>query len=86
MDGLNKSIDERNVMRWTINLSDDDMKKVGYVQSSYTVMAQDVAKVLQHYAKVCTRKHTNNENLYRIFCGKEFIYTSFRVKLLEILY
>jgi hypothetical protein len=82
LDGLNKSINERKVMRWTINLSDEDMEKVGYIQSSYTIMAQDVAKVLQHYTKVCARKETINKNLYRIFCGKEFIYVSFRAKLL----
>jgi hypothetical protein len=49
-------------------------------------MAQDVAKVLKHYAKLYSRNHQKYEDIYRIFCGKEFIYASFRTKIVEILH
>jgi len=85
------SIKERKVMRRTIKNSDMLMQELWYKQSSFSVMAQDVAKILlRYYNALKTRNNINKEyedrNLYRIFCGKEFIYASFRAKIIELLY
>ncbi len=88
LEWLNESIKNKKVMRRTIYNSDELMRLIGYKQSSYTVMAQDVCniilkycKLFPHWEKISIRYE--DKNLYRVFCGKEFIYASFRAKVIE---
>lgn len=90
-DGLLTSIKEKKVMRRTINNSDRLMQELWYKQSAFSVMAEDVSNILLRYHKILNTwnkvNHTYvDKNLYRIFCGKEFIYASFRAKIIDLLY
>ena len=84
---LSSSFYRSKALRFLIDNSDTHVLMDGEKMSSYSFLANEAARTLRYFH----HKYTLNDkmspqdqkDLYRIFCGREFVYASFRAKLLE---
>ncbi len=85
--GLIESIKARKCLEYHVLNSDNHIRETGENISSYTTMAALVSKLLLKYVGI--QQNSSSEQILgiqRVFCAREFIWASFRAKLLELKY
>lgn len=90
-DGLKEAFYNKQTLRFLVNQSDSYREESGIPISSYSTMAFDVSRIILKYYEICNSWKPSNLNqgekhkFSRLFCAREFIYPSFRSKLIELL-
>lgn len=82
--GLIESIRAHRCLEYHVLNSDRYIKESGEDISSYTTMAALVSRLLLKYISIqqdCTSEQVST--IQRVFCAREFIWSSFRAKVLE---
>lgn len=82
--GLIESIRARRCLEYHVLNSDRYIRESGENISSYTTMASLVSKILLKYVSIqqnCMNDQVST--IQRVFCAREFIWASFRAKIIE---
>lgn len=86
-NGLIQSIRERKCLEYHIHNSDNHIIETGENISSYTTMASLTAGLILKYISILQNYSGKEDlNLMRVFCAREFIWSSFRAKIIELKY
>jgi hypothetical protein len=86
-EGLIDSIRARKCLEYHIHHSDNHIKESGEEISSYTTMAAHTSRLLLKYIDIQNRlPEERMVDIQRIFCAREFIWSCFRAKLIELKY
>ncbi len=74
-------------LRFLVDNSDEHILTKGTAMSSYSTLANEAASTLMYYYQKYKlgekSQQPDDKDLYRIFCGREFVYGCFRAKLIE---
>jgi hypothetical protein len=86
-EGLIDSIRARRCLEYHVLFSDAHIQESGEHISSYTTMAALTSRLLLKYINIQNRlPEGRNIDIQRVFCAREFIWASFRAKLIELKY
>ncbi len=86
-EGLIDSIRARRCLEYHIHYSDNHIRESGEHISSYTTMAALTSRLLLKYIDIQNRfSDDSTVDIQRVFCAREFIWSCFRAKLIELKY
>lgn len=85
---LANSFSQSTALRFLVDHSDAHRLTDNARMSSYSTLAYEAANAIEYFYKkaqkdVLVELETSENDLYRVFCGREFVYACFRAKLLE---
>lgn len=84
---LADSFYQSRALRFLVDKSDEHVLAGGKRMSSYTLLANEAARALKYFHQKYVLDDEillqDAKDVYRVFCGREFVYASFRAKLLE---
>lgn len=86
-EGLINSIRARKCLKYQVLYSDNYIRESGEQISSYTTMAALTSRLLLKYINIQKRLSKERAvDIQRVFYSREFIWASFRAKLIELKY
>ncbi len=84
---LANSFYQGRALRFLVDKSDEHVLAENTKMSTYSILANEAARTLKYFYQKYTLSDKlyppDEKDLFRIFCGREFVYASFRAKLLE---